>query len=100
MKSSGNAGFWRWRRFVVDALIGAAMFAVALAAVGVTAEILYMLLIAGGLVGIGLMLEPKVTAQPARDIALQPLGPPAGAEPEPAQPGPRAMARLDAVIAR
>jgi hypothetical protein len=98
MKSGGNAWFWHWRRFIVDVLTGAAMVAVAFAAIGVTAEILYMLLIAGALVGIGLMLEPNVTSQPACDIAPPPLRPPAEADPKPAPPGPRAMGRLDVAI--
>ena len=97
MKSGGNAWFLHWRRSIVDVLIGAATVAVAFAAIGVTAEIL-MLLIAGALVGIGLMLEPNVAAQTACDIAPQPLRRPAEADPKPAQPGPRAMARLDAAI--
>ena len=98
MKSGGNAWVWHWRRFIVDVLIGAATVALAFAAIGVTAQILYVLLIAGVLVGIGLMLEPNVAAQPACDVAPQPLRRPAVADPRPAQPGPRAMAGLDAAI--
>ena len=51
MKSGGNAGFLRWRRFIVDALIGAATLAIAVAAISVTAGILYILPIVGALVG-------------------------------------------------
>lgn len=80
----------------MDVLIGAATVAVAFAAIGVTADILYMLLIAGALVGIGLMLEPNVTAQPACNIAPQPLQPPV--EPNSAPPRPRAVTRLDPAI--
>jgi hypothetical protein len=98
MKSGDNAWVWQRRRFIVDVLIGAATVAVAFAAIGVTAQILDMLLIAGALVGIGLMLEPNVAAQPACDVAPQPLRRPAEADPKPAQPGPRAMTRLDAAI--
>ncbi len=76
-----TSGGIQWRRFIVDVLIGAAAVAVALAATGATVEILSVLLIAGALVGIGLMLEPNATAQP-----------------ELARPGPWAMARWDAVI--
>ena len=81
---------------MVDVLIGAATVAIALAATGATAQILYMLLIAGALVGIGLMLEPNITAQRAHAIAPQPLQP--AADTRTARPGPWAMARLDAVI--
>jgi hypothetical protein len=95
MKSGGNAWAWQWRRFTVDVLIGAATIAVVFAATGATAEILFMLLIAGALVGIGLMLEPHVTAHGASDIA-PPLRP--SVEPKAARHGPTAMVRLDAVI--
>ena len=67
MKTGGNAGLLRWRRFIVDVLIGAATLAVAVAAIGATAGVLYMLLILGVVVGIGLMLEPNVTRQPTVD---------------------------------
>ena len=98
MKSGGNGWFWRWRRFIVDVLISASTVAVAFAAIGAAANPLYILLILGAivLVGIGLMLEANVTAQPAGDIGPQPLRPPT--EPKPARPGPQAMGRFDAVI--
>ena len=51
----------------MDVLIGAATLAVAVAAIGATAGVLYMLLILGVVVGIGLMLEPNVTRQPTVD---------------------------------
>ena len=81
---------------MVDALIGAATIAVLFAATGATGQILYMVLIAGALIGIGLMLELNGTAQSARDIAPQPLRPPA--EAKSARPGPWGMAHLDAAI--
>ena len=54
----------------MNVLIAAATVAVALAATGATTEISYMLLIAVTLIGIGLMLEPNVTAQPADAAVL------------------------------
>jgi hypothetical protein len=78
MKNGGGAWPWHWRRFIVDVLIGASMGAVAVAAIGATADVPYMLLIwgASALVGIGLMLEPNVTAQSADDIGSRSLRPP------------------------
>jgi hypothetical protein len=69
MANGGNAWTRYWRRFIVDVLIGASMGAVAVAAIGATADVPYMLLIwgASALVGIGLMLEPNVTARSADD---------------------------------
>ncbi|HEV2976247.1 MAG TPA: hypothetical protein VG425_01525 [Casimicrobiaceae bacterium] len=96
MKSSGNAGFMRWRRFIVDVLIGSATLAVGLAAIGTTVDILYIVSIAGALVWIGLMLEPNAMAQPAGDTRAGSLRP--VAEPKPARPGPQAIGWLDAGI--
>jgi hypothetical protein len=48
----------------VEVLVGAATLAVALAATGAMGDILYMLLIAGALIGIGLMLEPEAPEWP------------------------------------
>jgi len=79
------------RRFIVDALIGAATLAVALAALGTTAGVLYVLSILGALLGIGLMLEPKVTARPFGDTGAQSLE-------SPAESSPRTIARGDAAI--
>jgi hypothetical protein len=93
MENSGNA--WHWQQRVADVLIAAATVAVALAATGATTEISYMLLIAVTLIGIGLMLEPDVTAQPAGDIAPQPLRP---MEPKTARPEPQLIGRFDAPI--
>ena len=88
MKNGDNARPWQWRRFiadVVDVLIGAATLAVAYAAFG-TATDLRDVVIAGAiaLLGVGLMIEPNVTARPAGegDIGPRPLRQPT--EPEPA----------------
>ena len=94
MENGGNA--WHWQRRIADVLIAAATVAVALAATGATTEISYMLLIAVTLIGIGLMLEPNVTAQPAGDIAPQPLRPPMELKTE--RPEPPLMGRFDASI--
>jgi len=76
MANGRNAWPWHWRRFIVDALIGASAGAVALAAIGATADVPYMLILgACALLSIGLMLEPNVTAQPAGDIGPQLLRP-------------------------
>jgi hypothetical protein len=75
MKNGGNAWPLHWRRFIVNALIGASTVALMLAAIGATADVyVYMLLIpcATVLVGIGLMVEPNITARPASDIGPQP----------------------------
>ena len=96
MKSIGNAGFLRWRPFIVDVLIGVATLAVAVAALGATAAILYMLLILGALVGIGLMLEANVMAQPPGETGAESLRP--LAEPKPTRPGPQVIRRIDTAI--
>ena len=96
MKSDGNGWPLDWRRFSVDVLIGAATLVIAFAAIGTTAEALYMTLIPGALVGIGLMLEPNVTAQPAGEVGPQPLR--LTMEPNPARPERQAMGRFDAAI--
>ena len=98
MKNIGSVGFLRWRRFVVDVLIGVATLAVAVAALGATAAILflYMLLILGALVGIGLMLEANVMAQPPGDTGAESLRP--LAEPKPTRPGPQVIRRIDTAI--
>ena len=95
MKSIGNVGFLRWRRFVVDVLIGVATLAVAVA-LGATAAILYMLPILGALVGIGLMLEANVMAQPPGDTGAESLRP--LAEPKPTRAGPHVIRRIDTAI--
>jgi hypothetical protein len=97
MKNGGNNAWpWYGRRFiaeVVDVLIGAATFAVAYAAIG-TATDLRDVVIAGAiaLLGIGLLIEPNVSARPAGGaggISPQPLR--QLTEPEGARPEPQAM---------
>ena len=95
MKSGGNARLWRWRRFIVDVLIGAATLAVAFAAIGTTTDVLSTLLISGALIGVGLMLEPNVESQPASDINPQPRQ---STEPRPGRSRFLAMGRFDAVV--
>src|SRR5438034_9625674 len=94
MKSDGNGWPLDWRRFSVDVLIGAATLVIAFAAIGTTAEALYMTLIPGALVGIGLMLEPDVTAEPAGEVGPHPLR--LTMEPHTARPARLAVARFDA----
>jgi disulfide bond formation protein DsbB len=96
MKNIGNAEFLRRRRFIVDVLIGVAILAVAVAALGATAAILYMLSILGALAGIGLMLEAKVMAQPPGDTGAESLRP--LAEPKLTRPGPQVIRRIDTAI--
>ena len=96
MKSIGNAGFLRRRRFIVDVLIGVATLVVAVAALGATAAILYVLPILGALAGIGLMLEANVMAQPPGETGAESLRP--LAEPKPTRPGPQVIRRIDTAI--
>ena len=96
MKSGDNPRFLRWRRFIVDVLIGVATTAVAVAAISMTAGIPYILPILGALVGIGLMIEPDVMAQPLGDTGAESFRP--LAEPKPARPGPQVTGRFDAAI--
>jgi hypothetical protein len=96
MKSLGNAEFLRRRRFIVDVLIGVATLAVAVAALGATAAILYMLTILGALAGIGLMLEANVMAQSRGDTGAESLRP--LAEPKLPRPGPQVIRRIDTAI--
>jgi hypothetical protein len=94
MKRGGNAWVWHWRRSIADVSMSAATVGLAFAAFGTTADVLYVLLIPGLLVGIGLMLEPKVTIQPAGDIAPQPGRPPE--EPKLARSDSETMGRFEA----
>lgn len=95
MNSGGNAPVLHWRQLIVDALIGAAALSVAFAAIAETEDVLYMLLIVSAMLGIGLMLEPNVTAQPARDVGPQPLQ--FAIDSKPAWPAPQATGRCSAV---
>ena len=92
----GNAESLRRRQFIVDVLIGAATLAVAVAALGATAAILYMLSILGALAGIGLMLEANVMAQPPGDTGAESLRP--LAESKLTRPRPRVIRRIDTAI--
>lgn len=96
MKNGSNAAFLRWRRFIVDVLIGAATSAVAVAAISMTAGIVYILPILGALVGMGLMLEPNVMAQPPGDPGAKSLR--ALAKSKLTRPGPEVTGRFDAEI--
>ena len=66
---------------IVEVLVVAAMFALVFAATDTSEEAPFMLLVAGVLVGAGLMLEPKVTAPRVADIGPQVLQPPPELEP-------------------
>jgi hypothetical protein len=97
MSSSGYTLGLHWRRFIVDVLIGAAMSAVALAAIEDTAGTTpILLLLASALVGAGLLIEPDVTAQSASDASPQRLRFPA--EPKPLGQ-PQRAGSFDTVIA-
>ena len=96
MKSGGRAWVLRWRQFSVDVLIGAATMGVAFAAIASLMDVLYLLLISGAMVSIGLMLEPTVKEHPAGDIAPQPLQ--LLTDPKPARPERQAVARFNAPI--
>ncbi len=77
-------------------LIAATTSAVAVAAISMTAGILYILPILGAVVGMGLMLEPNVMAQPPGDTCAEPLQP--LAESKLARPGPEVTGRFDSEI--
>ena len=62
MKNGGNERVSQWRQSMVNVLGAATTLSVAFAAFD-TADVLYLLWIAVALVGIGLMLEPRTTAQ-------------------------------------
>ena len=83
--NSGDVRFWRWRKFVVEALVGASTVAVVFAAIDATAE---PILVAVALIGIALMLERDVPAQSAGNIDGS----------EPARPEPQATVGFDAAL--
>ena len=62
MKQGGNERVSHWRQDMVNVLGAATTAAVAFAAFD-TADVVYLLWVAIALVGIGLMLEPRATAQ-------------------------------------
>lgn len=81
--NNGDAWVLHWRQVIVEVLVVAATFALVFAATDTPEEAPFMLLVAGALVGAGLMLEPKVTVPRAADIGPQLLQP--APELEPAQ---------------
>jgi hypothetical protein len=85
--------FGSWRQFVVEVLLGASAVALGFAAIDPMAE---PILAAVVLVGVALLVELDVTAQPARDIRPQSLR--ASKESESAPPEPQATAGFDAAI--
>jgi hypothetical protein len=89
----GDMRFGSWRQFTAEALIVATTFAIAFAAIDATAE---LILGAVALVGLALMVEPDVLAQPARDIAPQPTRSPV--QPESARPEPWVRVHFDAGV--
>jgi hypothetical protein len=93
MNSGGDVRFWRWRKFVVEALVGASTVAIVFAAIDATAE---PILVAVALIGVALMLERDVPAQSAGNIGPQPVRPPA--EAESARPEPQATVGFDAAL--
>lgn len=99
MENNGIAVDPQWRRFTVDALIGASVFVLALGGWAAAAGNGYMLLILGSIVllGIGLIVEPVVVAQPAGDNGSQSSQPPSEPSRRTLASGPWADA-LDAAI--
>jgi len=83
--NSGDVRFWRWRKFVVEALVGASTVAITFAAIDATAE---PILVAVALIGIALMLERNVPAQSTGNIG----------GPEAARPEPQATVGFDAAL--
>jgi len=83
--NNGDVRFWRWRKFVVEALVGASTVAIVFAAIDATAE---PILVAVALIGIALMLERNVPAQSTVSIGV----------PEAARPEPQATVGFDAAL--
>ena len=63
MKINDNARVLHWRQLLVDVLVCTAALAVAFAAIGSPDSVPSLLLIAGALIGAGLMLEPSIRAE-------------------------------------
>jgi len=63
MNSGDKRWLLQWRRYSVDVLLTAATLAIGAAALGTTADILYLLLIFGAVLGFAILLEPDVHAQ-------------------------------------
>jgi hypothetical protein len=75
MKIGDNSRVSHWRQLFVDALVCAATLAVAFAAIGTQDSVPSLLLIAGALIGVGLMLEPSAQAQLPGDVGRQNFDP-------------------------
>jgi hypothetical protein len=75
MNTGDRRWLLQWRRNSVDVLITATTLAVGAAALGTTADTLYLLMILGAILGLAIVLEPDVKAQdhdpsaPALDLA-------------------------------
>jgi hypothetical protein len=70
---NGDAWVLHWRQSIVEVLVVAATFALAFAATNTPGDVPFMLLVAGALVGTGLILEPRVTVPRPGEIGPQPL---------------------------
>ena len=68
MEYIGRAAQWQWQRLLEDVLIVTSTTAIAVAAVGPTANVM-MILVAAALIGVGLMLDRTelAEAQDARE---------------------------------
>jgi hypothetical protein len=93
MSGGGDMRFGRWRRFIEEVLVGTSAVVLAFTAIDATAE---AILAAVALVGIALLVELHVTAQPTGEPGLQPQRPPA--ESASARPEPQAVTGFDAPI--
>jgi hypothetical protein len=94
----------RWRRLIVDAFVVTATFALAFAAFAATeapGDVPLVLVIAGALVGAGLIFEPRVTVPSVGEIGPRPLRLRQGLEAPPpeAQTGHFDGARIGATLA-
>lgn len=73
MNTGDRRWLLQWRRNSVDVLITAATLAVGAAALGTTADTLYLLMILGAIMGLAMLLEPAAAAQSACDPTVQTL---------------------------
>lgn len=59
MNSGDNPRIQEWRRFSADVLMIAATLGLAAAAVGMVADVLYLLMALGAMLGLAVLLEPS-----------------------------------------
>jgi hypothetical protein len=73
MNTGDRRWLLQWRRNSVDVLITATTLAVGAAALGTTADTLYLLMILGAILGLAILLEPNINGQDAHDPGARAL---------------------------